>query len=104
MPFQQQQDPPILPRSEPPPLPKSEPPMLFKTNEQTSIVKPLSTSTLDELNINKAILDNIKVIDNWKQEQEMLMRVRNSSLLIFSFLRLFYFRINSKNMKMNRIV
>jgi hypothetical protein len=63
------QETPLLPRSEPPPLPKSEPPaMLSKINEQVA-------NNLGELNINKAILDEIKVIDNWKHEQEILMRV-----------------------------
>ena len=70
-PIQQQ---PLLPKSDPPPLPKSEPPpMLFKTSEKQFYEK--ASNSFEEININKAILDNIKVIDNWKHEQEILMRV-----------------------------
>ena len=43
--------------------------MLSKLNDEES------ANNLGELNINKAILDEIKVIDNWKHEQEILMRV-----------------------------
>ncbi len=74
---------PLLPKSDPPPLPKSEPPpMMFKTSEKQFYDKQ-TPNNFQELNINKAILDNIKVIDNWKYEQEILMRVYSSFFLFF---------------------
>ena len=99
---------PLLPKSEPPPLPKSEPPMLFKSNSENQQAfccaeKP-QINSLEELSINKAILDNIKVIDNWKHEQEILMRVNINIVLLIQFtLSIFFYYFYSKNMKKNKI-
>lgn len=51
-------NPPPVPVTEPPPLPNS----VAKRNEA------------DE--IKKALLDNMKCVENWKIEQELLMKVK----------------------------
>lgn len=52
----------LSPRS-PPPVPMTEPPPL-----------PASGSKVNNNEITKALLDNMKCVENWKIEQELLMK------------------------------
>lgn len=54
----------------PPPVPKSEPPPL---PTQYRTVSPDDPS-LSEQDIKKALFENMKSIENWKKEQEILMK------------------------------
>lgn len=55
----------------PPPLPSSEPPLI---DSHKSINELNHKDEEEELTIKKALIDNIKSVDNWKYEQEKLMK------------------------------
>ncbi len=60
----------------PPPIPKSDPPPLPSgyLNSKSSADSTLNKSASEE-EIKKALLDNMKCVENWKKEQELLMKV-----------------------------
>jgi hypothetical protein len=70
--------PPPIPKSDPPPLPSA---FLNQKNSKNSFkdgevneCSAIINKSLSEQDIKKALLDNIKTVDNWKQEQEILMK------------------------------
>jgi hypothetical protein len=58
----------LSPRN-PPPVPVTEPPPL-----PSSVAKRNDNSQAND--IKKALLDNMKCVENWKIEQELLMKVK----------------------------
>lgn len=60
--------PPPIPTTEPPPLPSVYSRRIAQTPPDQTDNSPASNE------IKKALLDNMKSIENWKQEQEMLMK------------------------------
>jgi hypothetical protein len=65
--------PPPVPVSEPPPLPPTKLPSEFENNNNNNINSNGVIS--NENQIKKALLDNMKCVENWKIEQEILMKV-----------------------------
>ena len=65
------QQPPPVPETEPPP-----PPMSTASRPQDDLDDSIFRASLPSDEIKKALLDNMKCVENWKIEQEMLMRVR----------------------------
>lgn len=63
----------LLQSPRPPPIPTTEPPPLPSLYTQKSKSNPIENSPAS-LEIKKALLDNMKSIKNWKQEQELLMK------------------------------
>ncbi|CAF0711793.1 unnamed protein product [Brachionus calyciflorus] len=63
----------LLQSPRPPPIPTTEPPPLpsFCTKKSS---KTETTENPQALEIKKVLFDNMKSIENWKQEQEMLMK------------------------------
>ena len=59
----------------PPPIPKSEPPPLPFTYRQSEVTENGLKQSKSEEEIKKALLDNMKCVENWKQEQQLLMKV-----------------------------
>ena len=68
----------LMSPQQPPPIPITEPPpMPGQSRPKQDDVDPNTNLPSDE--IKKALLDNMKCVENWKIEQEMLMKVANES-------------------------
>ena len=73
--------PPPVPISEPPPLPPAKLPTELENSSNNNNNNNNSNNTnsngviSNENQIKKALLDNMKCVENWKIEQEILMKV-----------------------------
>ncbi len=65
--------PPPIPKSDPPPLPSGYSSHVKSSNSESSSSSLNKSASEDE--IKKALLDNMKCVENWKKEQELLMKV-----------------------------
>lgn len=71
--------------SPPPPIPSSQPPSLptpTSTSSSSGAMPIINSSqvVIDSSDIKKALLDNMKCVENWKIEQEILMKVELNEL------------------------
>ena len=74
--------PPPVPISEPPPLPPAKLPTEFENSSNNNNNNNNNSNNINsngvisnENQIKKALLDNMKCVENWKIEQEILMKV-----------------------------